>query len=1129
MNIRSLALAVSVLSLAGCGGGGSDGGSTTSSSSSTANSSSSSVSSSSSSEPLQAFENPTIDPTLVNYNDVAVHDPSVIRAEDGTYYVVGSHLGFAKSTDLVNWELVANGVNDANPLFNTYATEIAEGIEWTGGHVGSWASDIIRLADGRYYFYYNHCANPASEEGLCNAPHSYLGVAVSDNVEGPYEDQGIFLYSGQTDEQMQGDYGVGDLESFDAFVHPNVIDPTAFYDKDGQLWLSYGSYSGGIFILKMDETTGKPEPGQGYGKHIIGGDHSSIEGSFVIYSPESDYYYMFTSFGGYEAADGYNIRVARSRTPDGPYLDAVGNDVANARGGWDSIAPYGNKMMGGFIFQSLAGSDAESRGYLAPGHNSAYYDDETGKHFLITHTRFPNRGEGHAIRVHEMWINNDDWLVASPQRYAPIEGDNIVDHQDIVGDYQIINHGKDINRTAHLSQAVTMHEDGTISGEVSGSYMLYADQPERITITLEDGTVFEGNAAWQWDPRLETLMPSFTALSDEGASLWGIQLPAKGDGEIMDAIADDLVLPEMFKGNQITLSTAGARGATISWSSDNPSVIDDQGEVMRPNVGEGDASVNLTATITRKGMESERSFTVAVPERMSYNRTAHYSFDDDLADELGNKADGMATGDRIHNAGTVSFAAGKTGQAVMLDGFTGVRLPDGLIDNYEYTVSMWVNPTVLNQFTTAFFGAIDEYTNDSGALTSDQWISFVPQSWDGNTMLWSGSQAWVDASAGEVIPANEWTHMAFSVNRGTVSVYLNGEQKFSGANLTDFFTWNDGVFALGVNYWDTPYTGLIDELNIYDASLSAGEIAALDIDQQPASELLDSAVELLDLGDLNGVQSDFTLPATGPYAAAIEWSSSDTGLISIDNNTAVVTQPQSVDGMVTLTATLTLDGESATKTFDATVRSLAPSEPSARYSFDEHLDDVAGSFASGSVTGDRLDNTGGTVNYASGKSGMALSLDGASGVRLADGLISGSRYSFALWLNPTALNQFTTTFFGAMSDASWISVVPFGPGDAGNTMLWSGTNWFDGDTGTQIPSGEWTHFAAVNDAGTLTLYLDGEQVFSGTGFPDVFTGDNAAFGIGVNYWDTPYQGLVDELVIFNEAVSAEVIEALAAE
>ena len=49
----------------------------------------------------------------------------------------------------------------------------------------------------------------------------------------------------------------------------------------------YGSYSGGIFILKMDKATGKPLPGQGYGKKLLGGNHSRIEGPYILYHPET--------------------------------------------------------------------------------------------------------------------------------------------------------------------------------------------------------------------------------------------------------------------------------------------------------------------------------------------------------------------------------------------------------------------------------------------------------------------------------------------------------------------------------------------------------------------------------------------------------------------------------------------------------------------------------------------------------------------------------------------------------------------------------------------------------------------------------------------------------------------------
>jgi arabinan endo-1,5-alpha-L-arabinosidase len=44
---------------------------------------------------------------------------------------------------------------------------------------------------------------------------------------------------------------------------PNVVDPNTFFDKDGKLWMIYGSYSGGIFILEMDATTGLPLPEPG--------------------------------------------------------------------------------------------------------------------------------------------------------------------------------------------------------------------------------------------------------------------------------------------------------------------------------------------------------------------------------------------------------------------------------------------------------------------------------------------------------------------------------------------------------------------------------------------------------------------------------------------------------------------------------------------------------------------------------------------------------------------------------------------------------------------------------------------------------------------------------------------------
>ena len=1067
---------------------------------------------------------PTVDASSITFNDLPVHDPSVIRADDGSFYVFGSHLAAARSTDLMRWQFIANGVDSSNPLYNTIP---AAGTAWTG-IPGSWAADVIRLKDGKYYFYYNFCGVPPT--GECFAPRAYLGVAVADSLQGPYVDKGIFLRSGMTAAEIAAGYGPEGITSYDPRVQPNTIDPHAFYDRNGQLWMSYGSYSGGIFILKMDETTAKPLPGQGYGKHLAGGDHSAIEGSYIFYSPESNYYYLFTSFGGFVSTDGYNIRIARSRNPDGPYVDAEGRDMANARGSWDSITPYGVKLMGGFSFATDPGDSETSRGYLSPGHNSAYYDPTNKKHLLVMHTRFPNRGEEHSIRVHEMFVNADGWLVASPHRYVPIKGRNIVDAHDALGDYKFINLGKDINRTAKQSVYISLNVDGSITGEATGRYSRYFTDANRITLKLDGiDEPFEGEMAWQWNEAAQKLVPIFTAVSGKGVSIWGSRLETKATRQVLRDVADNLSVPTAAKDNSLTLPTRGVRATSIVWSSSNEAVIGADGTVTRPNVGEGDQVVTLTATMTLNGQTQRRSFQVTVPQRQPFNRVAQFDFENSLAESLGHFDPGTPTGNRVWNQGAIGYGTGHAGQGLDLTGASGVRLPSGLITNYEYTVSFWIRPRVITPFTTGFFGAIREQTDPAGIPYSNNWLSFLPQSWDGNTMLWSGSESWFDGSAHERIAQNAWTHMAFSVNKGVVSVYLNGVRKFSAGNLRDFFSTEPGIFALGVNYWDLPFNGLMDELKIYEASLSGEEIRALDIDHLPNDQLLASAASLLTLGDVSAVRENIRLLRTGPYAAAVSWQSSDPSIIS---TTGKVTRPgkQSPDAHVTLTATLTLSGMQTTKSFDVTVKSLAPPVPVAAYSFEGSLDESVGTHGPGVVVGSRVFETGGIVSFAPGVVGHALVLNGASGVRLPDNLVRDHSYSISLWLNPAAVSQFTTAFFGWATDSSWISVVPRGPGDLQNTMLWSGTAWFDGTFNSQIPVGSWSHLVAVVNNGTLSLYLNGQLANTMTGFPDVFTPAAVTqFALGVNYWDLPYNGLIDELKIYDEAIAAENVQALYAE
>lgn len=453
----------------------------------------------------------------LTFANVSVHDPSVIEV-DGTYYIFGSHLAAAKSTDLMNWTSIANGVTAANPLFTNVVAELKDTFAWSQV-TDLWAPDVVRMADGRFYFYYDSCKG--------DSPVSALGVAVADSVTGPYVNRQILLRSG-----MWGQISEDGVSVYDARVHPNVVDPQTFFDRNRNLWMVYGSYSGGIFILAMDPDTGLPRPGQGYGKRLLGGNHARIEGPYVLYNARTGFYYLFTSFGGLDAAGGYNIRAARSRSPDGPYADAAGYDMAQVRGNPDvlfddsRIAPYGQKLMGNYQFALATGETGTALGYVSPGHNSALHEAATDQYFLIFHTRFPGRGEQHEVRVHELLFNESGWPVVAPLRYAPLSlsassESAVVSSADAQGSYNYIDHGKDIAAAVRTSQAIRLNADGTISGAVSGTWRHKGNN--YMTVALISGESFDGALSRQWNANAGRFVVTFSAQSQQGVSIWGVR------------------------------------------------------------------------------------------------------------------------------------------------------------------------------------------------------------------------------------------------------------------------------------------------------------------------------------------------------------------------------------------------------------------------------------------------------------------------------------------------------------------------------------------------------------------------------------------------------------------------------
>ncbi len=302
--------------------------------------------------------------------------------------------------------------------------------------------------------------------------------------------------------------------------YPNALDPTIFWDKDGKMWMTYGSWSGGIYILEIDEQTGKvihpkADPARNvdpyFGRRLIGGKHTSIEAPYILYDKDSDYYYLYVSYGGLEQKGGYQIRVYRSKTPDGDYEDMNGKSPQLGSG---SPAPFGLKLSGNYRLPSLP------EAYMATGHNSAFISKDN-KRYIVNHTRFENRGEVHEPRVHQYIVNEEGWPCMLP--YAT-DGETVAEKgyekSKVVGEYYMINQGTMINADIAEPEKIVLTEGGNVFGkDVDGTW------------TVKDGTCYVhikygeneySGVFCEMNDEAGTKVMTFSAVGNN-ESIWGVK------------------------------------------------------------------------------------------------------------------------------------------------------------------------------------------------------------------------------------------------------------------------------------------------------------------------------------------------------------------------------------------------------------------------------------------------------------------------------------------------------------------------------------------------------------------------------------------------------------------------------
>lgn len=458
---------------------------------------------------------------------VSVHDPSVVK-DNGKYYIFGSHMEAAVSEDLQSFKSFASGVNAMNPLFDNLFTGELEAFEFTGMHVDGgyavWAPDVIYNPVMEKWVMYFSTSHDYRTSNIC--------MATADHIEGPYSYQETLIYSGynlvnveETNfyEILGADAKATDYITAGAYNnlnYPNCIDPTIFYDEEGRMWMVYGSWSGGIWLLELDETTGLPIHPEAdeekkidtyYGYYLMGGLHNSCEGPYILYDEASGYYYLFVSYGGLTREGGYQIRQYRAENVTGPYVDATGNtfDYVSDHSG------YGLKMMGNYMLPSL------KTAYMAPGHCSMLKDDD-GKYYVVYHQRFDNGSEYHEPRVHQMFVNEDGWLVAAPfATMGEALSEDGIAMDEISGVYYYVNHGTDISAEIHSYEEMQLKKDGSLK-LTDGSSGTWEVKEGTSYITLTVGEAVYKGVVVEMQDEAGNAVRCITAAGNNNETIWGV-------------------------------------------------------------------------------------------------------------------------------------------------------------------------------------------------------------------------------------------------------------------------------------------------------------------------------------------------------------------------------------------------------------------------------------------------------------------------------------------------------------------------------------------------------------------------------------------------------------------------------
>ncbi len=365
---------------------------------------------------------------------VFAHDPVLYR--DGEiYHLFASHEGFAHwtSSDLVNWTRVAPAM----------PKPFEWGVWKYGARVGQWAPDVVKF-NGLYHFYYSF--------STWGSRKSSIGVMVSRSLDPSSPDYGWEDRGPVVESEHNSDF--------------NAIDPALIVDPAGQPWMAYGSYNSGIYLLKIDASTGKTV---GDRVHLSARPfNTQIEAAQLFH--HDGWYYHLVSYDGCCAGtqSTYKLVVGRSKSITGPYVDRGGKPMTE--GGASLLLSTHDWCVGPGQSSTIVGKDGAT--YLA--HH--YYD-----------ARLNGRP---SLAVRRVAWDDEGWPLLAEPIAEPTES-----YADVVGTWRVwLDYGSPTTIELHTNDAAWSISGDRLVAQAAGEsfYALVAPTRDSFVGRAESGAIVRG-------------------------------------------------------------------------------------------------------------------------------------------------------------------------------------------------------------------------------------------------------------------------------------------------------------------------------------------------------------------------------------------------------------------------------------------------------------------------------------------------------------------------------------------------------------------------------------------------------------------------------------------------------------